>query len=133
MIAIPLSLLPWYVVMLLRLGHAAISSDHWATQLIEQYQITNQQVNQLIVIENRYSDQIDQLSQQLKLAEKELTKLMVNSAESTPIIERERQFEALQLQAAQLYFDKFLAIREVLTLAQRLELYPTRLDDRLDH
>jgi Spy/CpxP family protein refolding chaperone len=119
--------------MLLRLGHAAISSDHWATQLIEQYQITNQQVNQLIVIENRYSDQIDQLSQQLKLAEKELTKLMVNSAESTPIIERERQFEALQLQAAQLYFDKFLAIREVLTLAQRLELYPTRLDDRLDH
>jgi hypothetical protein len=47
---------------------------------------------------------------------------MVSTVLATQIRERERQFEALQIQAAQLYFDKFLAIREVLTLEQRLQL-----------
>ncbi len=122
MISIPLSLLPLYVVMLLTLGQAAISQENWATKWIEEYQITSEQVTQLGAIENQYSDQIDQRSQELKQAERELTDLMVSTASATQIQEREREFEALQIQAAQLYFDKFLAIREVLTLEQRLQL-----------
>ncbi len=122
MISIPLSLLPLYVVMLLTLGQAAISQENWATKWIEEYQITSEQVTQLGAIENQYSDQIDQRSQELKQAERELTELMVSTVLATQIRERERQFEALQIQAAQLYFDKFLAIREVLTLEQRLQL-----------
>ncbi len=122
MISIPLSLLPLYVVMLLTLGQAAISQENWATKWIEEYQITSEQVTQLGAIENQYSDQIDQRSQELKQAERELTDLMVSTASATQIQEREREFEALQIQAAQLYFDKFLAIRDVLTLEQRLQL-----------
>jgi Spy/CpxP family protein refolding chaperone len=108
--------------MLLTLGQAAISQENWATKWIEEYQITSEQVTQLGAIENQYSDQIDQRSQELKQAERELTDLMVSTASATQIQEREREFEALQIQAAQLYFDKFLAIRDVLTLEQRLQL-----------
>lgn len=126
MIAIPLSLLPLYVVMLLTLGQAAISQDAWATKWIQEYQVTPSQINQLGAIENQYSDQIAQLRQELQQAERELTDLMAGTALATQIREKERQFEALQVQVAHVYFDKFLEIREVLTLAQRLQLNTLR-------
>lgn len=126
MIAIPLSLLPLYVVMLLTLGQAAISHEAWATKWINDYQVTPSQINQLGTIENRYSDQIAQLSQELKQAERKLTELMASTALATQIREKERHFEALQIQVAHLYFDKFLEIREVLTLAQGLQFNTLR-------
>jgi Spy/CpxP family protein refolding chaperone len=108
--------------MLLTLGEAAHSQQDWATQWIQEYRITPVQVTRLGAIENQYSDQITQFSPELRQAERELTELMVTTASATQIREKERQFEALQIQAAQLYFDKSLAIREVLTLEQRLQL-----------
>ncbi len=53
MMSIPISLLPWYVVMLLRLGKAAISQEYWATEDIERFKINYNQVSQMIIIENR--------------------------------------------------------------------------------
>jgi Spy/CpxP family protein refolding chaperone len=108
--------------MLLTLGEAAHSQEDWATTSIQKYQINPVQVTRLGTIENQYSDQITQFSQELRKAERELTELMVSTASVTQIQEKERQFEALQIQAAQLYFDKSLAIREVLTPEQRLQL-----------
>jgi hypothetical protein len=108
--------------MLLRLGKAAISPEYWATEDIERFKITYTQVSQLIIIENRYSEQIAPLMQQVNQAERELIDLMVTTASAPQILSIERQIEALKIQAAQLYFDEALEIRELLTLAQRLQL-----------
>jgi hypothetical protein len=108
--------------MLLTLGQAAISPENWATEYIERFQITSTQVGQLIIIENRYSDQIAPLMQQVNQAERELTDLMVTTAAASQILPTQRQLEALKIQAAQLYFNEALEIRELLTLAQRLQL-----------
>ncbi len=60
--------------------------------------------------------------QQVNQAERELIDLMVTTASAPQILSIERQIEALKIQAAQLYFDEALEIRELLTLAQRLQL-----------
>lgn len=64
--------------------------------------------------------------QQVKQAEKELTDLMVTTASAPQILPTARQLEALKIQAAQLYFDEALEIRELLTLAQRLQFNTLR-------
>ncbi len=119
MFLIPFSFLPSFVVMMLALGQAANSQDEWATQYIEKYKITPEQVAQLRVIEERYCNQTANFRLELKQAERELFELMVSTASSTQWQEKARQFEALQTEAAQLYFNEFLEIREVLTLEQR--------------
>jgi Spy/CpxP family protein refolding chaperone len=122
MIEIPLSLLPLCVVILLTLGSAALSPENWAAEQIERYQLTREQVEQLGTIENQYSDEIAQLRQQLGQSERELIDLIVSTTSADQIRQREDQFEALQAAAARLYFDKFLEMREVLTVAQRRQL-----------
>ncbi len=122
MMTIPISLLPLYVIIVVKLGQAAISQEVWAIQYIEKYQITVEQVNRLGAIETQHSGPIAQLLQQLDQAQRELIELMIGIAPATQLRERERQFEALQIQAAQLYFEEFLEIREVLTLRQRQQL-----------
>jgi Spy/CpxP family protein refolding chaperone len=105
--------------MMLMLGQAAISQEDWAAQYIETYRITPEQVKQLGVIERRYSKPTTQFRQALNQSEQELNKLMVSSARATQFREKARQFEALQVTGAQLYFEEFLEIREMLTQEQR--------------
>ena len=122
MMTIPISLLPLYVITVVKLGQAAISQEVWAIQYIKKHQITVEQINRLEAIETQFSGPIAQLLQQLDQAQRELIELMVSIAPATQLRERERQFEALQIQAAQLYFEEFLEIREVLTIEQRQQL-----------
>ena len=122
--SIPISFLPMYVIMVVALGEAATSSKSWAIQYIQRYQVTSEQVERLRMIENQYSGRIGQFLQQLNQAQRELIELVVGTASSSQIRERERQFEALQIQAAQVYFDEFLEIREVLTPEQRRQFDP---------
>ena len=124
---IPLSLLPIYVVMLLFLGKSVTDANPKATSpenvaSVQSYHLTVEQVRNLSQIQNQYAKQIEQLNQKLGQDERELTGLMSGKASPEEISRKYNQLQNLKQQAAQVYFKKFLAMREVLTLAQRRQL-----------
>lgn len=118
--SIIISLLPLCVTFVLTIGQTLIVEDTnaWITDL----QLTQAQIEQIKAIENQYSSQTNSFDQELQQIEISLTQLIIGTASTDQLKQKERELEALKIDAAQVYFEKFLAIREVLTPAQLLKL-----------
>ncbi len=107
---------PNLVNMILSTGESLIADEE--RYFINVLQLTPEQVDQIKMIELEYSDQIRQFAQEIQQADVDMNRLMVGIEPPDQIRREERALEALKIQAAPVYFEKFLAIREVLTLAQ---------------
>jgi Spy/CpxP family protein refolding chaperone len=89
-----------------------------APEFIASIQLTQAQIAQIKTIEAQYSDQINQFQPELAKAERALTELIVSTASADQVRQQERDLEAFKNQAAQVYFEKFLALRDVLSAPQ---------------
>ena len=89
-------------------------------QWVKDLQLTQEQVEQIKAIENQSSDQTSQFYQELQQIEISLARLIVSTASSDQLRQKEHELETLKIQAAHLSFEKFLAIRDVLTPSQLL-------------
>jgi Spy/CpxP family protein refolding chaperone len=114
-----ISLLPTCVVLLLGIGNSllATGSNEWIARL----ELSAEQIEQIKAIETSYQNSISQLELDIQSRERSLTQLIINAGSIEDLRQKERELESLKLEAAQVYFEKFLAIREVLTPAQLLK------------
>jgi Spy/CpxP family protein refolding chaperone len=114
-----ISLLPTCVVLLLGIGNSllATGSNEWIARL----ELSAEQIEQIKAIENSYQNSISQLELDIQSRERSLTQLIINAGSIEDLRQKERELESLKLEAAQVYFEKFLAIREVLTPEQLLK------------
>ncbi len=87
--------------------------------LIHELQITQEQFDRIKMIERGYAEQIHQFEQRIKQSETELIKLITSPALSEQLRQKQHESELLKMQAAQVYFAKFLAVRDIFTLSQR--------------
>jgi Spy/CpxP family protein refolding chaperone len=127
-----ISLLPMCVTIILSIGQSLRSvSNPW----IERLQLTPEQIEQIEAIENQYADRITQFEKELQQLEVVLTQLIVSTATADQLKQQERELETLKIEAAQVYFEKFLAIRTVLTSEQLLvqcEPYMLTTEQRIE-
>ncbi len=100
--------------------------------LINKLQITLEQFNEIEMIGREYSEQIDRFAQEMQQSEAELTDLIFSPASSEQVRRKEREAEALKIQAMQVYFEKFLALREMFTLSQRQRIQNMYLLPQMD-
>ncbi len=114
--SVHMSMFPWPVYIILSTGQQIASGEN--NSFMDELQPTQEQVNQIKMIEHQYSAQIHQLTQEMRQAEMEINGLMVGAESSDRIQQKERELEALKMQVVPVYFEKFLAIREILTLSQ---------------
>ncbi len=124
-----ISMFPLFINVILSIGEALL--DKKKRHFIDVLQLTQEQVDQIKAIEHKYSDQIDRFEQELKQAEMEITRLMINTESPDQIKRKERELETLRIQAAPVYFEKFLAIREALTLPQLQRIQNNYLPPRI--
>ena len=121
MIQVLISLLPVCAYIVLGIGQMLGGTGELppeARQWAESLHLTQDQIVQIQTVETDYADAIAQFYQQLQQFETDLTDLMVSDASVGEVRQKEREFEALKLQAAQVYFEKFLDIRSILTPSQ---------------
>ncbi len=115
---VSISLLPSCVNSVLSRALALVmEGTHWVKDL----QLTQEQVEQIKAIENQSSDQTSQFYQELQQIEISLARLIVSTASSDQLRQKEHELETLKIQVAHLSFEKFLAIRDVLTPCQLLK------------
>ena len=88
---------------------------------IENLQLTQSQIEQIKIIENQYADQTNQLGQMVQQFEREFAQSIVEVGSNEQLRESNRELETLKLEISQIYFEKFLAIRDVLTSEQLLK------------
>lgn len=119
MFNIIISLLPQSVTLLLGIGKALLTGN--SNEWVESFELTETQVNQLKIIENEYEDSTTKLETEVYEGEFLLTKLIISTGSAEDLKQKEYELEMLKLEATQVYFEKFLAIREVLTPAQILK------------
>jgi hypothetical protein len=74
---------------------------------------------------------IDVKVEKLQQGERKLVDLIISTASSEQVRKKEREMEELKIKAAQVYFDKFIAIHEVLTLTQLQSLQSVLLTQQL--
>lgn len=119
MFKIIISLLPQSVTLLLGIGKALLTGN--SNEWIESFELTETQVKQLKIIENEYEDSTTKLETEVYEGEILLTKLIISTGSAEELKQQEHELEMLKFEATQVYFEKFLAIREVLTPAQILK------------
>lgn len=107
-------------------------SDRGKARLMQDLNLTPEQIKQMQAIQSQYRDQISQRRQAAKQAQQELLDLMAGTASETQVREKYRQVETLKQQASQLRFDSMLAMREVLTPEQRRQ-FGERVQNRRDY
>ncbi len=119
MFKIIISLLPQSVTLLLGIGKALLTGN--SNEWIESFKLTETQVKQLKIIENEYEDSTTKLETEVHEGEILLTKLIISAGSAEELKKKEYELKMLKLEATEVYFEKFLAIREVLTSAQILK------------
>jgi Spy/CpxP family protein refolding chaperone len=119
LVQVLITLLPLCVTFVLSLGQPILTGE--PNDVVTSLHLTQPQIQQIKSIETQYRDRTTQFDQELRQLELEVTQLMISSAPAAEVREKERSFEALKLKAAQVYFEKFLAMREVLTPNQLLK------------
>ncbi len=92
--------------------------DRWLQQL----NLSQDQMQQIQAIRDRYKGQMEQRGQALRQAQQELGNLMAGTASSNDIRDKHRQVEQLRQQLAQMRFESMLEIRDVLSPDQRRQL-----------
>ena len=119
MISIIVSLLPICMTVILSISPALASGS--PNVWIENLQLTQSQIEQIKIIENQYADQTNQLGQMVQQFEREFAQSIVEVGSNEQLRESNRELETLKLEISQIYFEKFLAIRDVLTSEQLLK------------
>lgn len=111
-----ISLLPPVVTFLLGIGQALLtgSSNEW----IESFELTQAQIEQIKQIEREYESSLNKFAEEIRSNELLLTQSIIGTGTIEELRQQESSLEAIKIQAAQVYFDKFLAIRSVLTPPQ---------------
>lgn len=89
--------------------------------LIQELNLTSDQVQRMQAVRQQYKDQIAQTSQRLRQAQQELQTLMASTATANQVRDKHRQVVALQQQLGELRFESTLALRELLTPQQRIK------------
>ena len=87
--------------------------------LLQQLNLTQQQMQQMQAIRQKYRSQIAPRHQALRQARQELVTLMNSTASASLIRSKNQQVEELQQQLQKLRFESMLEMREVMTPEQR--------------
>jgi Spy/CpxP family protein refolding chaperone len=130
---LPISLLPWIVFSWVSFGslvntHFSSGQDPTMTlsgdiaEQIDKLELTSEQIDRINEIEDRYSELIEQSQTEIQQQEREFTAMATGNASASEIEEKYQELQKTNLEAAQIYFDKFVALREELTPKQRLQL-----------
>jgi Spy/CpxP family protein refolding chaperone len=86
---------------------------------MQELNLTQDQQQKLKVIYSQYNDQISQRKQALRQATKEFKSLMASNASADQVRTKHQQVQGLRQQLEAVSFESMLAMREVLTPAQR--------------
>ncbi len=125
-----ISLSPPFVSVTLLTGMGLLTEQSDA--VINTFQLTQEQVDRIKVVDHEYFEQARQFSREIRQSEIGMVNLIVSPALSEQIRQEEHELETLKLRAAKVYFEKFLAIREILTPPQRQSIYNTYLSSPID-
>jgi periplasmic protein CpxP/Spy len=90
--------------------------------LIKELNLSPDQIQRLQQLRNNSKGKTKQRRQALQTARQELNQLLRGSASSDQIRQKRQQVQSLQREVADTNFENTLAIREILTPAQRIEL-----------
>jgi hypothetical protein len=88
---------------------------------IDEYEFSPEQIEQIMAIERHYADSINQFDTDVESHEILFAQLLISSGSVEDLKQKEREMTAIRIEAAQVQFEKFLAIREVLTPEQLLK------------
>ncbi|MBW4493680.1 MAG: Spy/CpxP family protein refolding chaperone [Oscillatoria princeps RMCB-10] len=90
--------------------------------LFEQLNLSQDQVQKMQQIRERYKNQMQQQQQTLRQAEEEFRNMMAGTADKNQLREKHRQVQGLREQMGELRFESMLEMREVLTAEQRRQM-----------
>jgi periplasmic protein CpxP/Spy len=90
--------------------------------LFQQLNLTPEQRQKLKEVRKEYQSQIRDRQRSAQQAQREMRSLLVGSASGETVRAKFSEFQQFQQSAAKLRFDSILAMREVLTPAQRKQL-----------
>ncbi|WP_017718432.1 Spy/CpxP family protein refolding chaperone [Kamptonema formosum] len=91
-------------------------------ELFEQLNLSQDQMQKMQQIQERYKTQMQQQQKTLRQAEDELRDLMAGTADQNQLREKHRQVQALREKMGELRFESLLEMREVLTPDQRRQM-----------
>jgi Spy/CpxP family protein refolding chaperone len=98
-------------------------------QLMQELNLTQDQQQKLKAIYSQYNNQISQRKQALRQATKEFKSLMASNASADQVRTKHREVQGLRQQLEAVSFESMLAMREVLTPAQRSQ-FAQRMEQR---
>ncbi len=91
-------------------------------ELFEQLNLSQDQMQKMQQIRERYKNQMQQQQQALRQAEEEFAKLMASTASQDQLREKHRQVQGLRDKLGEWRFESLLEMREVLTPDQRRQM-----------
>lgn len=91
-------------------------------ELFEQLNLSQDQMQKMQQIRERYKTQMQQQQQTLRQAEDEFRDMMSSTASQSQLREKHRQVQGLREQMGELRFESMLEMREVLTPDQRRQM-----------
>ncbi|MBE9127136.1 MULTISPECIES: Spy/CpxP family protein refolding chaperone [unclassified Coleofasciculus] len=105
-------------------------------RLMEELNLTSEQMQQLHSIQQQYRSQINNQRQELALAQEKLAELMASTATVDQIRTQHEQVQEFSQQLGELSFESMLAMRDVFTPTQRhrfAQLMEQRQDEVSNH
>jgi periplasmic protein CpxP/Spy len=100
---------------------------------ISQLNLTADQKQKILQIDNKYKQQIEQSRSNLSAAQKQLKQMLADNSSVNSIRDRHQEVTKYRQQLSEIVLDRMLEIREVLTVEQRskfVELMQSRSGDR---
>lgn len=91
-------------------------------ELFEQLKLSQDQMQKMQQIRDRYKNQMQQQQQTLRQAEEEFRDMMASTADQSQLREKHRQVQGLREKLGELRFESLLEMREVLTPDQRRQM-----------
>jgi Spy/CpxP family protein refolding chaperone len=88
---------------------------------IDEFEFSPEQIEQIKAIERHYAYSINQFDADVESHEILFAQLLINSGSVEDLKQKEQEMTTIRIEAAQVLFEKFLAIREVLTPEQLLK------------
>ena len=91
-------------------------------EVLKKLNLSNTQMQQLKAIRDRNKDTLKSSTQQLRQASQDIQNLLAGTAPTEQIRSKFNQVQNLKQQVAKLQFEQMLAMREILTPQQRMQL-----------
>lgn len=101
-------------------------------RLMRELNLSQEQMQQIQAIRQKYQGQMQQQRQSLRQAQQELQQLMAADTPINQIRDKHRQVQQLRTSMAELQFENTLEMREVLTMEQR-RLLNQRMQQRREN